>query len=604
MDVDASSKVSGESFPKADSFSNEDLPSWLDSVDQNKGAAPAAFVEPAAVESDAGISSAGTPDWLKGLEPAPSADDQSDDGWLKGLQGDAASQPSFEQPAETPAEETFEGDVAFGEIPSWLKAAAPQSSIFSEPAPEQTESFQSDTPDWLSAFKSVDSSSQPATPFAADTLSNGQAGLNADVPAFTPDAFESGSGNALFTEMPDWLSNAAGETPLSTTEPAANAADSIAPGQLPSWVQAMRPTDTSSAGRSGPLSADSTMESRGALAGLQGVLPAVPGYVPTSKPRAYSIKLQSTNEQQAHALLLEQILAAEAEPQPIASFSPLAASPSLRWFLALAFLVVLPAVLFLRTQIFTMPFIAVDPANPRLNALSGALFVAQNVAESAPVLVVMDYQPATAGELEVASAPMFDQMDLLRHPKLVFISTNEMGTILTERFMSQPSMKDRYRGEGQFSNLGYLPGGEMGIRAFVQNPLQTMPSGSAVLQQNISITQFVAVIVMTDNASSARTWVEQLTAAQYPAPVVFISSAQAAPMLQPYYETGQVDGIVNGLQGGAVFEQNNVNRPGTARSYWDAYSLGTLLAVAMITLGGMWNLFAGLRNRSMMGAAS
>jgi hypothetical protein len=240
------------------------------------------------------------------------------------------------------------------------------------------------------------------------------------------------------------------------------------------------------------------------------------------------------------------------------------------------------------------------------NELQGALTVAQNVPEGAPVLVVMDYRPSHAAELEVAAAPMLDQMDLLKHPRLVFVSTNEMGPILTQRLLSLPSLKDRYRGEGQFTNLGYLPGGELGIRSFVQNPLDTMPSdvfrNPAPLQANISITQFVAVLVLTDNADSARIWIEQATAATAPlpfaAPIVLITSAQAGPMIQPYFDSGQVTGIVNGLYGSAIFEQNNANRPGTARSYWDAYSIGMLFAMLMLVLGGLMNLALGVRDRS------
>ena len=95
------------------------------------------------------------------------------------------------------------------------------------------------------------------------------------------------------------------------------------------WIPGIPQSSSSS------LSSDRTLESRGALAGLQGVLPAVPGFNPTSKPKAYSIKLQASEEQQAHAALLEQILAAETEPVPLTSFSALANSRGLRWLLAI-----------------------------------------------------------------------------------------------------------------------------------------------------------------------------------------------------------------------------------------------------------------------------
>jgi hypothetical protein len=69
-------------------------------------------------------------------------------------------------------------------------------------------------------------------------------------------------------------------------------------------------------------------------------------------------------------------------------------------------------------------------------------------------------------------------------------------------------------------------------------------------------------------------------------------------MLQPYYASGQISGLVSGLYGGALFEQYNAGRPGTARTYWDAYGIGMLLAMALILGGGLLNLALGLRDRA------
>jgi hypothetical protein len=339
------------------------------------------------------------------------------------------------------------------------------------------------------------------------------------------------------------------------------------------------------------------------------VLPAAVGFSPTSKPKAYSIKLQASEEQQAHALLLEQILAAETAPVPIdSSFSAIGTSRGLRWMLALLFFAVLTTVLLMRIQIFPMP--AGLPVE-----VDASLKVVQSIPEGAPVLVAFDYEPARVGEIETVLAPMFDQMILLRHPRLTFISTNQTGAILAERFISGPLAGHNYQSGVQYLNLGYLPGGSMGIRAFAQNPKVTAPYALAQSSTlfNITLTpawelpplagvtslsQFAALIVITDNADSARAWIEQTTSVRGAIPFVVVSSAQAAPMIQPYYASQQINGLVSGLYGGALFEQNNAGRPGTARTYWDAYSIGMLLAVLLILGGGLLNLVLGLRDRA------
>lgn len=629
----ASSNDSNDVFeaapPSADS---------LDWLGKTQSADPAGFSETGFGEPEAAKdqSAENAPDWLKGLESeTPAVASVSDQDWMKalvGTQSGGSEQPAQDetpawlktdaapaQDAEIPtwlsgaltaddsraAPETIQPPAAqdsprdaFGDdVPSWLKAAAPQSSIFGETPAEQdasasdTSSF--DAPDWLKTFKPDD------TPAPVDSAK----------PAFMGDSQTSENTDALFTDMPDWLSNA-GDSPLppSTPTPITNT-DVIAPGELPSWVQAMRPVDSGLPSSSGLMSGDQTLESRGALAGLQGVLPAMPGFAPTSKPKAYSIRLQASEEQQAQAALLEQILAAETEPVPLTSFSLLANSRALRLLLVVMLFAGLTAALLLGAQIFAMP--AGVPSE-----ILGALQVAQSIPDGAPLLVAFDYEPARAGEMETAAAPLFDQMLLLHHPYLTFISTSETGAILAERFISGPLAGHNYQSGVGYLNLGYLPGGQMGILAFAQNPRKTAEFAFAGNSNKLfdmslapawvsepwdgitSFSQFAAIIIVTDSADSARAWIEQTTSARGTIPVVVVSSAQSAPMIQPYYASGQVNGLVSGLYGGAVFEQNNGGRPGTARVYWDAYSIGMLLAALLIVIGGLWNLVLGLRDRA------
>lgn len=579
-----------------------DAPDWLRAMggaqdSQTQSADTFSFPESSVGESDAAVGSTSdefVPDWLKGLPavendqplqaPTPSwlkeesnipAADAEVPSWLSGA-------PAQAKPAENePDLFAMDNQESLGDLPSWLQAAAPQSSVYDAPAvdlPASPASSSSDTPDWLDAFKSTETP-KPTPAFSIDEPIESPS-------AFTTNPLGENNADALFTDMPDWLSNAS-EASASSNPTAITNSDVIAPGELPSWVQAMRPVDSGTPARSfsTSLSSDQTLESRGALAGLQGVLPSVPGYTPTSKPKAYSIKLQSSDEQQSHAALLEQILAAETEPVPIESFSVLRASRSLRWALSFIFLAALITVLAARTQIFSLP-IGAPPE------IGGAIQVAQSIPEGAPVLVAFDYEPARIGEMEAVAAPLFN---LMRKPSLTFISTNESGALLAERFTSGPLAGFLSNNGISYLNLGYLPGSQIGIRAFAQTPSTTMPQ----LTGFGSISNFAALIIITDNADDARTWIEQTASVRGAMPIVIASSAQAAPMLQPYYESQQINGLVSGLYGSAILESNNVNSTGTARIYWDAFSVGMLLAMVFILVGGLINLALGLRDRAV-----
>jgi len=583
---------------QAESEFPADAPDWLRNlgsaieVTPSSGLNPFNLTEPAPAESEALASSTETPEWLKN-------ESQKQDTTPKWLQDEGASSeagtPAWlanETPVQRPPEPDSQplSDDIFTELPGWLKAAAPESSIFNQPAkePEASPEPQQDSQDWLKAFQ--------LTPEATQEPEN--------IPAFSTDFHSDENVNSLFTEMPDWLSNAM--EPGSGISPSTSPAeDALAPSDLPSWVQAMRPVDTSKVVEEKPNptpNKDLPLESRGALAGLHGVLPAMPGFTPTSKPKSYSIKLNASKEQMAHAEILEQVLAAETSPDSIETLSTYKASRALRWFVAFIVFVFVAIPVFLRTQIFSAP---VGVPNETRDAIS----VVQAIPESSALLVAFDYEPSRAGELEASAAPVFDQLLLLKHPRLTFISTNEIGSSLAERFISGPLAGHNYQSGATYLNLGYLSGGQLGIRAFAQNPANVAPVDinsqsawtSAPLQGVTALNQFAAVILITDNADSARAWIEQTEITRKDTPILVISSAQSTPMIQPYYASGQVDGILSGLYGGAIFEQYNAGRPGTARMYWDAYSIGMFIAVLLVLFGGLWNLALGLRDRQPAG---
>ena len=541
----------------------EKLPDWMQTL-------------PAADEkSDQGP----LPQWLQEGSSSPSTADANVPSWLSGL-------PAME-PLDSGTEQTpLETGATFGDIPDWLKAAAPQSSLFTDQAEEKTPAASSDLSDWLKNTEESQPQSAPA--FSRDET------VDSAPPAFV-ESPSSENIDSLFTDMPDWLSSAQESSSIPNPAPFMNS-DAIAPGELPSWIEAMRPINT---GNTSGSAGGQTLESRGALAGLQGVLPAVPGYATTSKPKAYSIKLQASDEQQAHAALLEKILGAEAEPVPISSVPYLRTSRTLRWVISIIFILILTSVVFLGTQGYQ--FFAMPVGAPR--ELNSAVQIAQSIPAGAPVLVAFDYEPARAAEMEAAAFPLFS---MLQDPKLTFISTNEIGGILAERFISGLGNTG-----GSQLNLGYLPGGQMGIRAFAQNPPASTPLDvflrpawtSPQLQGINSLSQFAALIVVTDSAPSARSWIEQTSFTRGAVPVMVISSAQAAPMIQPYYESGQIAGLVAGLYGGAVVENNSGIPGGSARRYWDAYSIGMLSAMILILAGGVVNFVLGLRERSAAGEA-
>jgi hypothetical protein len=410
--------------------------------------------------------------------------------------------------------------------------------------------------------------------------------------------------DSLFAvDLPDWLTQPESG---SASDQAASASggipsgvdDSLSPVNLPSWVQAMRPVEAAIS-TSPILAADQTTEREGPLVGISGVIPLIP-VGSAQRPKPLSLKLQASTEQQNTAALLEQIIASETTAHPFRVPLFVASQRTLRWVLTGLFILVIGVVLGLGTQEAQIAI----PDN-KMAEISNVANTIQGMPERAPLLIVIDYEPARAGEMEAVSGPLLDQVVVARQPNLTFVASAPNSSALVERLLASakintpiPDGGQGYQLNTQYFNAGYIPGGFTGVRGFIEQPQVIMPSVQASL-----FSDFAAVIVITDQAESGQAWIEQIAIAKLsnPAlanqPLLVVSSAQAGPLLQPYVSSNQVTGMISGLADAARYEFMNNSRPGVARTYWDAFGAGLLLAIVSIVLGSLWNIIAGFRTQ-------
>jgi len=648
-----------ESAPSILSPSTSEDADWLKNLESHPfGSVPAPEPQPSDRPKDLNTQSASTaplppindvPDWLNNLQtqqpssqspslPIQKEQPTSPPDWLQAStpkQSESAAKAEvpdwLKAFGQTPA--TEEPSASFGtssDLPDWLKAATPQSDSQAAPTPQnpvdvvpqtsepamsslplqgiEETSVPPETPDWVSSLRPVEPQRPAVSPDSKAPVFTppGVPESPALTPAFADDSTAGANTDAIFASMqiPDWLTALEPErTDQSSSEtnppPPAQTGESITPAELPSWVQAMRPVESAVPSSPTP-SRDSFTEGGGPLAGLQDVLPEGPGFRPTSKPKAYSIKLNATNEHQTQAALLDQILAAETAPIPMKAASVIMSERVLRWAITALMFLFVGGIFFAATQIFALP--ARVPSDQTEMAISAM----EKVPAGAPVLAVFDYEPSLSGEMQAVAEPYLRRLLLIKQVRLTILSSSPTGSALAEELMaglnSGPVPVRGYERGKQYIDLGYLPGGLAGVYDFAQNPTAAMPldaDGSqawrtAPLQGVTRFSDFAAIIIITDSAEAGRIWIEQAGPLRGNAPLVIVSSSQAGPMLMPYVASGQVNGLVNGLNDASKVEQAN-GQAGLVRRYWDAYSVGLLLAALMITLGALWSLVSGLQ---------
>ncbi len=531
------------------------------------------------------------PDWL-----APEAEAEAES--APPLAADETALPDWLAGDQTPAEETSADQAT--SLPDWL---APEAEAEAESTPPLA-ADETALPDWLAGDQtpaeetSADQATSlpdwlaPEAEAEAESAPPGQASLqpflaDVDLP------------EDLLQETPDWLALLSPDEDATEEAPEkiagaeeAGPSDALTAGELPSWLEAMRPVAAASVGGA---EEDEAVETEGPLAGLRGVIaPPEPTLVKPGRVATIGGKLFLTDQQEAQAKTLQALLAEEFAPREPEKPPTVSRQRALRWFIG----VVLLAVAFLP---LILPPLQAPPPNRILPAARAALQAVDAVPQGAPVLVGVDYSPAFAAEMETTAAPLLRDL-LAKGARLTVVSTQPTGPALATRFFQQGLSAQEGR---QYLNLGYLPGGTAGLFAFAQNPrlVFTHAAGhtrlweTPFLQTVHRMSDFAMVVVITEDADTARAWIEQVRPALGDhTPLIALISAQAEPMIEPYYETAshQVAGVVTGMAGSLAYSAARGQQPDAPlRGQWSSYSYVILFAALMVAAAGLYNLALG-----------
>ena len=571
------------------SYKPDDLPDWLQEISAASGPSPEELGEPRDLSEDLsrllGIKKDAAPtDQPPPSDTAIATPEEELPEWVRQFrsrtepQSEPPSEPEAPQhsdtapltwPEEEPRDARARGENAWPQ-PAMDVPPTPRYGI--QPPQEAGE----DVPDWLSSLEEKSGWMAQMGPGEADQGRQEPpdfSGWLADVPP-SADIFSS--------------------TELEIAQSMAGTEDVWpAPAELPSWIQAMRPIETvAPLNPETPVDEEPNVEASGPLAGLHGTLslePVVPEY---TRPPVYSLQIQVTERQRLQGELFAELLAGESKPVA-ASAEPLISSQRiLRVVIALALLVgvILPMV----TGFQILPLPASAPAE--------VLQVQESVAglpEGAPVLLAFDYTPAVTGEMEAAAAGLVDQL-MARGARLTLISTSPIGPALAGHLLEkvyetpQAYMAPYASGE-KVTALGYLAGGTAGLAGFALHPQVAAPytvDGSyawdrPALQGVSGLAGFARIIVLTESLETGRAWIEQVgTGYSQPGSLLVVASAQSAPLLRPYVESGQAGGMVAGLTGGAAYEKL-VGKNGPSSLYWNAFQGGLWVSILLIVAGAL-----------------
>lgn len=609
------------SAPAAAPSGEEGLPSWL-SGDFGATDQPSAPAEPPTMAETPPAAETGLPDWLSGGQEQEAAGAAAAAAgaipiWLSGEE-EPPEEPSslsmsFDAAEPAVTEAAPEAADVEAELPDWF-------SSFGEPSEQVAESEPSvsDTqPDWLAGVAETPmvveqpqaEAAEPApAPFIDENVPDWLRDFNAQQPpasdvsaspliGMEEMALPQGESEQPFgmEELPDWLAEDAATRAAETSASdrvAAQAGEEqeLARADLPEWVRDMRPIESLVPGEPVAAENDQRVERAGPLAGMPGVLPAEEMVSHYRKLPTYSVKLRVTEKQRSHAALLENILAQETQAKPIPPQRSLAPRVIMHILVALLLLFALSAPRFFEMEALVVPAGAPGELQDMFKTIDEAMSQ-----QTAPVLLAVDYEPGLSGEMRLTAAPIVEHL-MTRNANLVVVSTVPSGPALAQRLLTDAGKNHTaYNLETQIVNLGYLPGGTISLLEFARQPQLAAPvtlyGASAwqnpVLSQVVELQDFSQVIVLTDSPETGRAWVEQVQPLMGDVPLLMVASAQAAPMLEPYVQSGQVAGMVSGMLGGLMYGQQAGQASSAVSPHFASYQIGVLLAFFLVLAGGL-----------------
>lgn len=231
---------------------------------------------------------------------------------------------------------------------------------------------------------------------------------------------------------------------------------------------------------------------------------------------------------------------------------------------------------------------ALQLANPDLSRVSEVSAAFDALPEDAMVVVAMDADLGTYGEIRPAVRAALDNL-VNRGVSLAFVSVSIEGRAVAAAELAR--LRADGAGQDGLLDLGFISGVEAGLVRLVDDALPAGASGgmaSAVTDRGGGLGAFDMAVLVGGGDVGPRTWVEQVGTRLPQMPMVAVAPTFSQPELAPYLRTGQLVALLATVRDDAAYVENVAALDGDASSPTDgvpsaaAMLLGMLVALAVL----------------------
>jgi hypothetical protein len=215
-------------------------------------------------------------------------------------------------------------------------------------------------------------------------------------------------------------------------------------------------------------------------------------------------------------------------------------------------------------------------------------YAVDGLAPASPVLILWAYDPAAAGELDTLALPVLRHL-LERQAQLEIVTLLPNGAAAARRMVKTAQLAAN---TSAAVPIRFLSGGVAALGLLAQN--RTAATWQA-RSQTVAAPLPQLAIVFAAQSEDVQQWLEQISPALM-APVVAVTAAAADPGLRPYWQSGQLAGLVSGFDGAYHYARRNDDTGTRAQEQISlqllvAQNSGTLAILLCVALGNLLLLF-------------
>lgn len=216
----------------------------------------------------------------------------------------------------------------------------------------------------------------------------------------------------------------------------------------------------------------------------------------------------------------------------------------------------------------------------------------EELPEGSTVLLPGDWDPGSIAELKTGTVAVLKHL-CLKKIKIIGLCLWPQGPRIVGQTFDEVCGSFGYEYGTDYVYLGFVEGRELAILSMGESFKKTFPKdfrgtptkNIPLLQDKDTYDDVDMIVSLSAGYPGTKEWVQQV-ASRWDTPMISCTGGVSAPEYYPYYDTGQLQGLLGGIPAMAAYE-NKIDQRGFATGVTDAQSVGHYTLIFLILLGNV-----------------